>query len=234
VALPLLLVPSGILLLWSLVAAQPLYVDRYVLYGEVGAAMLAGAGLFRIGHWLADRWPAGHGPAKDERRGSAVRQALVWGPGVAVCLFTLLAQLTPQQLIRTPKSRMFDFGGPAWYVGANARPGDGVLFFSPFYRKAELGYPHEFRNVTDFALAVPPARAGNFQGGNKSPARTVDLMPQYQRIWVVGRTPQGLLAAPPGAALPGELIDSRALESNYTMTAEEFFRGIVVTLWLRN
>ena len=52
VAAPLLVVPGALLLLESVVA-RPLYVDRYVLYGEAGAALLAGAGMARIGRWLA-------------------------------------------------------------------------------------------------------------------------------------------------------------------------------------
>ena len=52
VAVPLLVVPGVLLILESLLA-RPLYVDRYVLYGEAGAALLAGAGALRIGRWLA-------------------------------------------------------------------------------------------------------------------------------------------------------------------------------------
>ena len=47
VAIPLLLLPGSLLLLESVIA-RPLYVDRYVLYGEAGAALLAGAGAYRV------------------------------------------------------------------------------------------------------------------------------------------------------------------------------------------
>ncbi len=59
VGAPLLVLPGLVLGLESLVA-HPLYVDRYVLYGEAGAALLAGAGAYRAGLWLAGRvrWPA--------------------------------------------------------------------------------------------------------------------------------------------------------------------------------
>ena len=69
VAAPLLVVPGALLILESLVA-RPLYVDRYVLYGEAGAALLAGAGALRIGRWLA---------------GVTDRRMLLWVPGVVVC-----------------------------------------------------------------------------------------------------------------------------------------------------
>ena len=52
VAAPMLVMPGGLLFVESLVG-HPLYVDRYVLYGEAGAAMLAGAGVYRTGRWLA-------------------------------------------------------------------------------------------------------------------------------------------------------------------------------------
>jgi mannosyltransferase len=166
VAAPLLVVPGVLLILESLVA-RPLYVDRYVLYGEAGAALLAGAGVLRIGRWLA---------------GVTGRRTLLWVPGVAVCVLALVLQLAPQHRVRTPQSRLFDFGGPSRYVAAHARPGDGVLFFSNFYRKARLGYPADYRNVSDFAMAQSPAAAGNFQGRDKPvPVRAPHRRPGPRR-----------------------------------------------------
>ncbi|MFD3581194.1 glycosyltransferase family 39 protein [Streptomyces sp. NPDC058683] len=45
-ALPLTVLPAGLLMLVSL--AKPLYVDRYVLYGQAGTALLVGAALDRL------------------------------------------------------------------------------------------------------------------------------------------------------------------------------------------
>jgi mannosyltransferase len=211
VAMPLLLAPSSVLFIESLVA-RPLYVDRYVLYGAAGAAMLAGAGVYRIGRWLGD---------------AANRRALIWVPGVVLCLCALLLQIGPQQRVRTPQSRLFNFGGPSQFVAANAHRGDGVLFFTAFYRKARLGYPGDFRKVTDFALAVPPAQNGNFQGRDKPFALAGPLMLGYRRIWVVGRPPSAMLSA-------GSMRqESMLLASRFTLISERHFRRIVVTLWLR-
>jgi mannosyltransferase len=211
VAAPLLVVPGSLLLLESLVA-RPLYVDRYVLYGEAGAALLAGAGAYRIGKWLA---------------AASGRRELAWLTGLALCVSVLAFQLGPQHRVRTPQARLFDFGGPSRYVAAHARPGDGVLYFTTFYRKAELGYPGDFRNVSDFSLAVSPARTGTFQGLDKPFAVTEKLMLARHRIWVLGR--------PPSAPLPaGETREeSTALKQNFTLVDEQHFRGIVVTLWVR-
>ena len=211
VAVPLLLVPAAVLALESLVA-RPLYVDRYVLYGEAGAALLAGAGVDRIGRWLSD---------------AVDRRALIWVPGVAACVCALLLQLAPQQAFRTPRSRLFDFGGPSRYVGAHAQRGDGVLFFTSFYRKARLGYPADFRKVSDFALAVPPVRTGNFQGRNKPFEITGPLMLEHRRIWVIGTVPSRRRSA-------GQLREeSMVLLDHFSLVTTRHFRNVVVTLWLR-
>ena len=211
VAAPLLVVPGALLLLESVVA-RPLYVDRYVLYGEAGAALLAGAGMARIGRWLA---------------GVTDRRTALWAPGVLVCAAALVLQLGPQQRVRTPQSRLFDFGGPSRYLAAHAQPGDGVLFFSNFFRKARLGYPADYRNVSDFALAQSPAAVGNFQGRDKPIATVQSLMLARQRIWVVGRSPSADLTAGPVRA------EGTVLRNHFSLSATRHFKGITVTLWVR-
>jgi mannosyltransferase len=211
VAAPLLLVPGALLILESLVA-RPLYVDRYVLYGEAGAALLAGAGLVRIGRWLA---------------GVTDRRMLLWAPGVLVCVAVLVLQLGPQQRARTPQSRLFDFGGPSRYLAGHAQPGDGVLFFSKFFRKARLGYPADYRNVSDFAQAEPPAVVGNFQGRDKPIAAVQSLMLARQRIWVVGRSPVADLLTGPVRA------EATLLRNRFSLSAMRHFKRITVTLWVR-
>jgi mannosyltransferase len=211
VALPLLAVPALLLLVESRVL-PPLYIDRYVLYGEAGAALLAGAGAYRIGQWLAqqERW-----------------RALIWVPGTAIIVLALVLQIGPQTRIRTPQSRAYDFGGPSRYVAAHARQGDGVLYFGTLFRKAELGYPADFRKVSDFAEAISPMQAGDFRGTDKSVAATIPLMLGHQRIWVIGERPSAQLSP---AALSEE---SRTLATSFRLIASRHFRGISVTLWQR-
>jgi mannosyltransferase len=211
VAVPLLLVPPGALLLESLLA-PPLYQERYVLYGEAGAALLAGAGAYRVGRWLA---------------AAAHRRELIAVPGVAAILGVLLLQLAAQRAVRTPESRAFNFGGPSFYVGANARRGDGVLFMDSFYRKAELGYPGEFRKTSDLALAVPPAVTASYLGANKPFAAVRPLMLSHRRIWVIGYLPS------PG--LPAGLLreESMVLRHDFTRVMVRGYRGIWLTLWVQ-
>jgi mannosyltransferase len=211
VAAPLLVVPAVLLILESL-AGPPLYIDRYVLYGEAGAALLAGAGLYWIGQWLA---------------GAAGRRTLVWAPAAVVCACALLLQVTPLQRVRSPGSRLFNFGGPAQYVAAGARPGDGVLFFDAFFRKIRLGYPGDFTKTSDFALAVPPEVANPFKGIDKPFSAVQPLMLARQRIWVIGRRPAASLPAGPLRE------ESAVLLRDFTRVALRGWRGMWVTLWVR-
>jgi mannosyltransferase len=209
VAVPLLVLPPAILIAESLIG-HPLYVGRYVLYTEAGAALLAGAGIYRIGRWLAGR--SGHGSA-------------LWVPGVIICASTLVFQLGPQRNDRTPQVRLFDLGGPAAYVGAHARPGDGVLFFDSFYRKVRLGYPGDFRGVSDFAMAKSPVQVGNFDGTDQPFPVIRTRMLAHQRIWVVGRRPSAKVIS------SSIRQQSRLLHQRFTLIARKHFSGVWVTLW---
>jgi mannosyltransferase len=215
VAAPLMIIPAGLLIAESLVA-RPFYVDRYVLYGEIGAALLAAAGACRVGQWLRAglraglRWPV-----------------LVAVPGVALLVCALVFQLGAQRFVRTPASRTFDFGGPSRFVGEHARPGDGVLYFGAFFRKASLGYPQDFRNVTDVGLAVSPRASGTFQGVNKPFSALAPEVLRYQRIWIVGQVPH------PGRPLGLMRSESQEMLQDFTQEARARFHGITVTLWVQ-
>ena len=225
VAAPLLVLPPFLLVAESLVG-KALYSDRYILYCEAGAALLAGAGVYRLGQW-AGPW-LGRRLAGWREQGFATGwRSLVWLPGVLVCVCALVLQFGAQQRTRTPQSRQFDFGDPAFYNDVRAQAGDGVLFFNTFYRKITLGYPEDFRDVTDFSLAVSPARAGTYNGINKPLAQVRSLMLTYRRIWVVGHYPSAQVSAP---AIKGE---SELLLSRFTLVAKRHFKGMEVTLWQR-
>jgi hypothetical protein len=136
-------------------------------------------------------------------------------------------QLAPQLHIRRPGSRLYDYGGASRYVGANARPGDGILFFGKFYRKARLGYPGDFTDTSDFAQAASPPQVGNFQGRDKPADVTLPLMLGYRRIWVFGARPS--LRRPE----PELRAESAALLRRYALIGQRQFHGILVTLWQR-
>jgi mannosyltransferase len=218
VAVPLLVLPSATVFAESLVG-KALYVDRYVLFCEAGAALLSGAGLDLIGRWLGRRFGA-----RADRRALAATSLVT---GAVVCLGALLLQLGPQHRARTPLTRQFDYGDPAFYVGAHARPGDGVLFFNDFYRKIRLGYPHSFRNTTDFAMAVSPVKSATLNGFDKPFAAVRPIMLTYQRIWVIGHAPSTRVTSPLIRA------EGKLLLRHYTLVTERHYHGMVVTLWQR-
>ncbi len=211
VAVPLLLIPASLLIMESL-AARPFYQDRYVLYGEAGAAMLAGYGAYRIGRQLA---------------AAARAKELIMLPGLVVCMCLLPLQFRAQQYKRLPVSRGFDFGGPSFYVGEHARSGDGILYLSSFYRKAELGYPYEFRKTTDFALAVPPAAAASYDGIDKPLPAIGRLMFSYRRIWVIGFRPSRWLSAGPMRE------ESLELFHDFHQVFARPYKGMWLTLWIQ-
>ncbi|HEY6278368.1 MAG TPA: hypothetical protein VIX86_18785 [Streptosporangiaceae bacterium] len=224
VAAPLLVAPALILVAESYVL-RPLFVDRYVLYGEVGAALLGGYGACRIGQWLLGVAARRRGIPAGQLAGAW--RALAWAPGVAACACLLLFQLGPQHDIRTPGSRHYDFGGPSRYIGANANKGDGIMFFGTLYRKGELGYPSDFRNTTDFAMAESPLRVGDFRGTDKPFAEVSPLMLHYRRIWVYGLRPS--LVIPPGPLRE----ESAELFRDFRLAGLRHFHDITVTLWVR-
>jgi mannosyltransferase len=213
-AVPLLLVPAGLLLLESR-TGLPLYQDRYVLYGQAGAALLAGAGAARAGQWLA---------------AAARRPVLIVVPGAVLCLCALLLQFPAQEHARLTSAREFNFGGPSFYLAAHSRPGDAVLFLNSFYRKAELAYPAQFRGTSDIALAVPPADAASFEGTDKPLQAIIPLLLARKRIWVIGRLPSlPSLLLPPGP----ERAESLLLLSRYTRVTKHWYTNVCLSLWVR-
>jgi mannosyltransferase len=213
-AVPLLLVPAGLLLLESR-TGLPLYQDRYVLYGQAGAALLAGAGAARAGQWLA---------------AAARRPELIVVPGAVLCLCALLLQLPAQEHARLASAREFNFGGPSFYLAAHSRPGDAVLFMNSFYRKAELAYPAQFRGISDIALAIPHAAAASFEGTGKPLQAIIPLMLARKRIWVIGRLPSlPSLLLPPGP----ERAESLLLLSRYTRVTKHWYTNVCLSLWVR-
>ncbi|MFI6287301.1 hypothetical protein ACIBCM_21560 [Streptomyces sp. NPDC051018] len=140
VALPVLIVPMGLLLLVSLV--HPLFVDRYVLSYVVGAALLIGAAADR--HWS---------------------RALV----LATAAAALITLVVHGPHLRSPDSRKNDVGEVAAAVAAIAEPGDGLLFTPTRRRVYTLAHPSAFRGLTDVSLAGTPRASDTLFGAEATP-----------------------------------------------------------------
>lgn len=139
VALPLALLPPGLLLAISLV--HPWYVDRYVLYALAGLALLAGARLATARCWWV--WP------------------LVGALLVPVGFWSAW--------LRTPESRKDDARAVAVAVGALARPGDAVLFLPSRRREWLLSSPETYGSLRDLALSRTPVASRSLQGVERTP-----------------------------------------------------------------
>ncbi|MGW6528705.1 glycosyltransferase family 39 protein [Streptomyces venezuelae] len=157
VGLPLLAFPVVTLLLVSLV--RPLYIDRYVLYADLGLGLLIGAALAGV------------------VRSRRLLTALVLAASAA---------LLPLQLdLRTPQSRVDDVLAPAETVARTSRPGDGVLFIPSWRRDTAEVSPGSFTGLDDLALAESPAASGSLQGRETAPAHLRRAMLRKHRILVV-------------------------------------------------
>ncbi|MBV7694212.1 hypothetical protein [Streptomyces sp. TRM70350] len=128
-ALALLALPALLLMLVSLV--EPLSVDRSVLYGHAGTALLIGAALDRLGRARA--------------------AALLAAGAAAVALLPCSAHL------RTPISRTDDLTAIAQAVREAGRDADGVLYLPRRRRVWSLPDPTAVRGLRDIALDRTPA-----------------------------------------------------------------------------
>lgn len=131
-ALPLTVLPALTLLL--LTPLKPLYVDRYVLYGHAGTALLIGAVLDRLGR----------------------NRALALAAAVLLALLPVTLQL------RTPQSRTDDATAVARALSTTRA--DGVLYLPSRRRVWSLADPDSVRRLRDVALDLGPAESGTLYG----------------------------------------------------------------------
>ncbi|MET7679698.1 glycosyltransferase family 39 protein [Streptomyces sp. NPDC005423] len=209
VALPLLVVPAGLLLVVS--QLKPWYLDRYVLYGMAGLALLAGAALAR----LHDR---------RHRFTPAVRS-------VTAVLLTVVALsvLLPWSLaLRSPGSRKDDVIAVSTAVEWNARDGDDVLFLPARRREWLLSSPSVYHRVHDLALDESPRASGTLQG-TELPAATI-----RRRLLVAHRVIA--LTDPAGQPLdpfPREEVKRRTLRTYFVACARTRLHGAQVVVYAR-
>lgn len=141
VALPLVLLPPGVLMVISLV--NPWYVDRYVIYALAGLALLAGVRLARARGW----WPW-------LLAGALLVPFGIWSVW-----------------LRTPESRKDDVLAVAAAVRERARPGDAVVFMPSRRREWLLSSPELYGELRDVALDRTPVASHSLQGTELPPDR---------------------------------------------------------------
>jgi mannosyltransferase len=206
-ALPLALAPAGLLMTVSL--AKPWYVDRYVLYGMTGAALLAGTALDRA-------------ITRRHRLAPAARTAVA-----GLSAVTALAVLLPRSLlVRSPESRKDDAVAVSRAVEHIARPGDAVLFLPARRREWLLSRPALYRSLDDLALAASPTASHTLQG-TELPAGTI-----RRRILSADRIIA--LTDPPGQPLdpyPQEAAKRQALHRHFHLCTRTRLHGAQVLVY---
>ena len=214
VALPLLLVPPGILMTVSQV--RPLYHDRYVLYALAGASLLVAAGAGRVARALGRVRFDGRRVRVGGRRvrvgGRRVR-ALLGVTGVLALIVTFLNQLPVHREDRSAAHRPDNLAVVSALAVRQMRPGDPVLFVPSVGRLAALAYPKGFRRVRDIALRESAPRSGTLWGREATPGELRRRLASVDRVWVVAERS----ALDPRRSLPDPVERTKL-----TVLAEEF------------
>ncbi|MEU1575857.1 glycosyltransferase family 39 protein [Streptomyces collinus] len=179
VALPLLLVPPGILMTVSQV--RPLYHDRYVLYALAGASLLVAAGAGRVAGVLGRVRIKG----RRVRAGGSRVRAVVGVTGALALTATFLNQLPVHRRDRSAAHRPDNLAVVSALAVSRMRPGDPVLFVPSVGRLAALAYPKGFRRVRDIALRESAPRSGTLWGREATPGQLRRRLAAVDRVWVV-------------------------------------------------
>ncbi len=211
-ALPLAVVPPGILLLVSQV--QPLYHVRYVLFAVAGVALLAASGLSRLLQSIA---------------ATRARPRLTWLVSILIVAGIFAVQLPAQQHNRTVAGHGNDLAGIAAIISREAEPGDAVLFLPSRFRAAALAYPTDFTAVHDIALDKTPVEAANLRGVDHSRRQVRQTLLSTRRVWVIGRTKLSVRPEEIGAVSARQVLHDQ-------FTADRSYRvpGMQVTLFVNN
>ncbi|WP_455433274.1 glycosyltransferase family 39 protein [Streptomyces luteogriseus] len=179
VALPLLLVPPGILM--SVSQVRPLYHDRYVLYALAGASLLVAAGAGRVARELGRVRFDG----RRMRVGARPVRALLGVTGVLALAVTFLTQLPVHRQDRSAAHRPDNLAVVSALAVRQMRPGDPVLFVPSVGRLAALAYPKGFQRVRDIALRESAPRSGTLWGLEATPGELRRRLASVDRVWVV-------------------------------------------------
>ncbi|MFF7982925.1 glycosyltransferase family 39 protein [Streptomyces sp. NPDC007901] len=203
-ALPLAVLPAGLLMLVSLV--KPLYVDRYVLYGQAGTALLISAALDRL-----------------TRAGGARRAAALLAAAAAI-----VALLPVTVHLRTPGSRLDDVTAIGAAVRTAGEGADGILYLPARRRVWSLADPGTVRGLRDLALERTPAASGTLYGTEADPSVLRARLRTAHRI-VVLRDPAGQ----PLDTTPGEVVKRRILAERFEECGTRTVHGARVSVYAR-
>ena len=229
VALPWLVLPPLVLLGISLI--RPVYVERYVIFGQPALALLCAAGLTWLGSVIAGSAPRTRIPARAWP--VLAWPVLAWTVPVLIVAVWAAGLIGPQQAVRRSSARPDNLRAVSAVVAANERPGDAVFFTPSETRVVSLGYPAPFRRLRDLALGESPVASGTLTG---IPVPAQELATRFAawqrgggrdgRVWVVRwRNP------PPGAPVTGLDREELALTGGMHLVRRWTVQSVVLSLY---
>ncbi|WP_369169770.1 hypothetical protein AB5J49_18740 [Streptomyces sp. R28] len=181
VALPLLVVPPGLLLAVSQV--RPMYDDRYVLYGLAGAPLLVAAGADRMVGLVRRESLDGDRPAPSPARHPHFPLTPV--AGVIAIALAFLHHLPLHRQDRSPAHRPDNLAVTSAFAARHLRPGDPVLYLPSIGRRSAMAYPKGFRRAWDIALRQSGPRSGTLYGREVGAEELRRRLDSVDRLWVV-------------------------------------------------
>ena len=175
-ALPWLIVPPVLLLAISL--ADPLYVERYVMFCLPALSLLVAVGLV----WLVEL-----------TRRAAIQRNLAPGrerilatiPSAVLAIVVLAALISPQRAIRQPSARADNLRAVTAIVAANERPGDAILYLPWDTALVGMAYPAPFAKLANIGLGSAPIASATLRGLPASPTVVTARLGPVPRLWTV-------------------------------------------------
>jgi mannosyltransferase len=182
VALPWLVLPPFTLLAVSVV--RPVYVERYVVFGQPALALLSSAGVA----WLA-------GLVAASQVGRRI-PALAWSAPLAIAAVLAAMIIGPQRAARLTSARPDNLRAVSAVVAARERPGDAILYIPSDARVVSTGYPAPFRRLRDLALKEPAAASDTLTGVEVPAPALAGRSASIRRLWLIQWADQ--MSVPPG------------------------------------
>lgn len=169
VALSWLVVPPVLLLAISL--ADPLYVERYVVFCLPALSLLAAAGVV----WLT----VVPGEAAARRGIPAVLL-----PAVVVAAI-IVGLVGPQRAIRQPTARADNLRAVAAVLSSHERPGDAILYLPWDTAVISNAYPAPYAKLRDVGLGRTPIASATLRGQPAAPGVVTARLRGVSRAWTV-------------------------------------------------
>ncbi|MEV4681756.1 glycosyltransferase family 39 protein [Streptomyces kurssanovii] len=212
-ALPLAVLPTAVLLLSAI--HEPMYVDRYVLFTDIGFALLVGTSLSAL--------------VTAASRCGPLRARLPRATALSAAALAAVLALTPVTLqMRTPDSRKDDVTAVAAEVRRVSSPGDGLVFAPSRRREWRLSHPDEYDGLVDLALGRTPRASASLQGEELPVPEIRARMLSVDRIVVLSDPP-----GQPEDTVPQEAVKREVLRAHFHECSRTQVKGAQVTLYAR-